>query len=293
MASARRTGKLSKAERSWSVKTSVGLAFAVIMLFQVLLVVPDSEPQDKTQAAIKVNGAAMAANDVELWTKSFMDSNPDVKVVVSGTSAGKGFQALLEGQADLALMSREVSEEEQKKAAAKGLKFTSKLIGYSGLAVITSPRNPVNELTFEQLKKIYLGEYTNWKQVGGPDAAIRYLTRRVPESGGAVFFQQEVLHKEPFGPNAAFTENWTSIARICSSATDFPIGIVPAVLAKEGVKVLALKKDENSAAVAASPATVKDKSYPLIVPITIFWNSESRDARIEKVVNFYAATGLL
>jgi phosphate transport system substrate-binding protein len=275
------------------VKTPVGLTVAAIMLFQVILAVPNSESQDKIQAALRVNGAAMAANDVELWTKSFMDLNPDVKVVVTGTSAGKGFEALVEGQADLALMSRDVSANEEKKAAAKGLKFTSKLIGYSGLAVITSPRNPVNELTFEQLKKIYLGEYTNWKQVGGPDAATRYLTRRVPESGGAVFFQQEVLHKEPFGPNATFTENFTSIARICSAATDFPIGIVPAALAKEGVKVLALKKDENSAAVAASPATVKDKSYPLIVPIKILWNSQSQDDRIEKVVNFYASTGLL
>jgi phosphate transport system substrate-binding protein len=275
------------------VKTSVGLAFAVIMLFQALLVVPESKPQDNLQPALRVNGAAMAANDVELWTKSYMELNPDMKVVVTGTSAGKGFEALVEGQADLALMSREVSADEEKKAAAKGLKFTSKLIGYSGLAVITSPRNAVSELTFEQLKKIFLGEYTNWKQVGGPDAPIRYFTRRVPESGGAVYFQQEVLNSKPFGPNATFTENWTSIARICGSATDFPIGIVPAVLAKEGVKVLAVKKDENLAAVAASPDTVRDRSYPLIVPIKILWNSQSQDDRIEKVVNFYAATGLL
>ncbi len=275
------------------MKRSIGLAFVAIMLFQAILVVPGSESQETSQGALKVNGAAMASNDVEVWTKAFMESNPDMKVVVMGSSAGKGFAALIEGQADLALMSREVSAEEEKKAAAKGFKYTSKLIGYSGLAVITNSRNPLNELTFDQVKKIYQGEYTNWKQVGGPDTPIRYLTRRVPESGGAVFFQQEVLHSQPFGSSATFAENWTSIAKICSSATDLPIGIGPAVLAKEGVKVLAVKKDQDSVAVAASPNTVKDKSYPLIVPIKIFWNSQTQDGRIEKLVNFYAATGLM
>lgn len=92
MASPRGTVKLSKVERSYSVKTRVGLVIAAIMLLQVILVVPASEAQDTSQTALRVNGAAMAANDVELWTKSFIELDPDVNVVGGGgiTSYGEG-----------------------------------------------------------------------------------------------------------------------------------------------------------------------------------------------------------
>src|SRR5208283_1210236 len=148
---------------------------------------PFLNSQTAAKTALRVNGAAMVSDQVQKWANSFMQAHPEANVLVIGSSAGKGLEALFEGNADIALASRAISAEEQKKASAKGLALANKLIGYSGMAVMTNPKNTINELTLEQLRKVFTGEYTNWKQVGGPDAQIRTLTRRIPESGGAVF----------------------------------------------------------------------------------------------------------
>jgi len=244
------------------------------------------------EKAIRVNGAGMACDQMQIWADAFMQDNPDIRVMVTGSSAGKGFEAVFEGNAELALASRVISAEEQKKAAAKGLKLTNRLVGYSGMAVMTNPKNPIDELTLQQLRKIFTGEYTNWKQVGGPDAQIRCLTRRIPESGGAMFFMEEVLHNQPYGPTTVIAENWTSIVKVCTVANDLPIGIGPALIARGGIKVLGVRMDDHSPGIKPSEDALKDRSYPIINPIRVYWDSQSQDARIAKFVDFCASKGL-
>src|SRR5208283_1858771 len=98
-----------------------------------------------------------------------------------------GFDGLFEGNVDLATSCLAISSEEQKRAAEKGLFLTCRLIGYGAVAVITSAKDPINKLTLDQFRLIFTGEYTNRRQVGGPDVPIRYLTQGIPESGGTVF----------------------------------------------------------------------------------------------------------
>jgi phosphate transport system substrate-binding protein len=264
----------------------------VISFALAAMTAPASYAQDTTIKALRVNGAAMASDQVQAYAEAFMQANPDIRVVVTGSSAGKGFNDLFEGNADVAMASRVISPDEQKKAAAKGLKLENKLIGYSGMAVMTSPKNPINELSLDQLRRIFTGEYTNWKQAGGPDLPIRTLTRRIPESGGAVFFMEEVLHNQPYAPATVIADSWTAIVRVCTTANDLPIGIGPALGAKGAIKVLSVKLDENAPAVVPSPETLKEKSYPIINPIRLYWDSQSQDDRIKKFVDFCASKGL-
>jgi phosphate transport system substrate-binding protein len=160
------------------------------------------------------------------------------------------------------------------------------------MAVMTNPRNAINELTLEQLRKVFTGEYTNWRQVGGSDAQIGTLTRRIPESGGAVFFMEEVLQNKAYGANTVFAESWTSIVQVCSAASDLPIGIGPALIAKSQIKLLAIKPDENSPAVKPSENALKDGSYPIINPIHMYWDTKSDDERIKSFVEYCAREGL-
>jgi len=271
-------------------KTSA-LAF-IISLVLAAMTVPASYAQDANKKALRVNGAGMASDQVGMWAEAFMQINPEIRVVVTGSSAGKGFDDLFEGNADLAMASRVISPNEQKKAAAKGLKLENKLVGYSGVAVMTNPKNPINELTLDQLRRIFTGEYTNWKQAGGPDVPIRPLTRRIPESSGAVFFMQEVLHNQPYGPATVIADSWTSIVKVCTTANDLPIGIGPALGAKGEIKVLSIKQDENTPAVVPSTETLKEKSYPIINPIRLYWDGQSQDDRIKKFIDFCASKGL-
>ena len=270
-----------------SLVTTFVISFAL-----AAMAAPASHAQDTTTKALRVNGAVMGSHEVQKWAEAFMQANPDIRIVVTGSSAGRGFTDLLEGNADVAMASRLISPDEQKKAASKGLKLENKLIGYSGMAVMTSPKNPINELTLDQLRRIFTGEYTNWNQAGGPDVPIRTLTRRIPESGGAVFFMQEVLHNQPYSATTVMADSWTAIVKVCTTANDLPIGIAPALAEKGAIKVLAIKQDENTPAVVPSAETLKERSYPIINSIRLYWDSQSQDDRIKKFVDFCASKGL-
>lgn len=262
-----------------------------LMILSVLAFFSVCSAQD-TKKALRVNGAAMGSDQVLIWANEFMAANPGVNIVVTGSSAGKGFESLFEGLADVALASRVISPEEQKKATAKGMKLANKLIGYSGLAIVTCSSNPINELTLEQLRQIFSGEQTSWKAVGGPDSPIRCLTRRVPESGGAVFFMEEVMHNQPYGKTTTFVESWGTIMKICSTAKDIPIGIGPAIIVKGDVKMLGVKQDDNFAGVKPSDETVKNRSYPIVNPIRVYWDSRTEDERAKKFIDYCAEKGL-
>ena len=251
-----------------------------------------SDAQDTSKTALRISGAAMASDQVQLWAQEFTKANPGVSIVVQGSSAGKGFEALFDGNAEVSMASRAIVPDEQKKVGEKGFKLDTKLIGYAGLAVITHPRNPVSELTMEQLKKIYTGKFTSWQDVGGPAEPMRALTRRVPESGGAVFFQEAALHNEPFGPRVVMAETWHAIVKVCSAATDLPIGICPVTRLSPEVKAIAVKLDDKTPAVLPSLQTCADRTYPLVLPFWFYWDSQSADARIKPFVEFCATEGL-
>ncbi len=273
------------------MKKILAISLGVVLVLLAPILVPLSGAQEPAKKIVRVNGAAMSSDQVNIWAQRFNEANPDTSVTVVGSSAGKGFQALVDGSAEIAMMSREISPSERKKAEEKGLQLAERPIGYAAIAVITHSRNPVSELTFEQLKKLYTAEYDNWNKVGGPDEPVRCLTRRIPESGGAVFFWEKVVGKEPFGSKTVFTETWDAIIKVCSSAQDLPIGVVPATRNLSAVKVLGVKKDDQSQAVLPKEAEIKNQAYPIVLSFTFAWDGRSKEPAIVKFVDFCQSQG--
>jgi phosphate transport system substrate-binding protein len=268
------------------------LAISGLVALSMAAFIQISDAQAPGKKIIRVNGAGMASDQVNLWAKSFMEANQDVNLLVIGSSAGKGFRDLIAGNAEVAMMSRDISADEREKAKDKGIKLAEKPIGKAAVAVITSTRNPVSELTIEQIRKIYTGEYLNWKQAGGPDSPIRCLTRRVPESGGAVYFQSKAMNGQPHGPSAVFTETWETIMKVCSTAQDLPIGIVPHTRKMNDVKMIALKVDEDSSGVKATDEAVKSGTYPITLTFSFVWDQRLEDPSLLKFVDYCASQGL-
>lgn len=261
------------------------------LLFSSAAFISGVQAQENEKKLLRVSGAAMASDQVDKWAKQFMAANPEIRVVVVGSSAGKGFQAFLDGNTEIAMMSRDVRAEERKKAGDKGLKFVEKPIGQAAIAVITHARNPLNELTPGQLKALYSGEYDNWRQVGGPDEPVRCLSRRVPESGGAVFFANTVLKEAPFGSKTVMTETWDAILKVCTAAQDLPLGIVPHTRNLAGVKVLAIKTDDKAPSVLPTEEHIKNRSYPICLTFTFVWDEATKDPAIVKFADFCKSQG--
>ncbi|HWQ77620.1 MAG TPA: phosphate ABC transporter substrate-binding protein, partial [Anaerovoracaceae bacterium] len=102
---------------------------------------------------------------------AFMDANSGITVEVQGGGSGQGIKAIEEKIADFGALSREVKEEE------KGSLAEEFVIAKDGVAVIVNPEITVEDLTIEQIKKIYTGEIKNWSEVGGADAPIVVVSR--------------------------------------------------------------------------------------------------------------------
>ena len=251
--------------------------------------------QDTSRIAIRVNGAATSSDQVELWAKLFMEANPASRIVVIGSSAGKGFETFLDKHADIVIATRPISPQEEKKAVEQGIQPGERLVGYSGLAIITSPKSSVSELTMTQLKKIFSGEYANWKEVGGPDSPIRCFTRRLPESGAALFFQEKVLEKQPYGSTTTMADSWGTIIKACTTANDLPIGIapvIPALAAGDKIRILGIKEDASTSAVKPSDETLKNNAYPIFLAFRLYWDEKTVSNQAKQFIDFCASKGL-
>jgi phosphate transport system substrate-binding protein len=150
---------------------------------------PAEEPAAELEGTINVQGSDTMLNIGTAWSEAFMDENPGVEVSVQGGGSGTGIAALINGTVDLANASRDIKDEEITEAEGKGIFPVEHRVAIDGIAVIVNPANGIDALTMDQLGKIYRGEVSNWKDVGGVDKEIVLLSRD-SSSGTYEFFRR-------------------------------------------------------------------------------------------------------
>ena len=112
-------------------------------------------------------------------SKLFMKAQPLIQVdFMRSTNVDATFSALIDKSADIALTTRRITAAEDQLAKSKGLELTGRVIGHGGIVIITAARNPLNELTVEQVQKIFTGKYSNWNELGGTDEPITVCQSR-------------------------------------------------------------------------------------------------------------------
>lgn len=121
--------------------------------------------------------------------EQIMKANPKIRITVAGGGSGVGVQKVGEGLVSIGNTGRALSKEEVEKYGLKSFPFA-----IDGVAVAVHPNNPVGDLSPEKVQAIYAGKITNWKEVGGPDAAINLYTRD-EASGTREVFWEKLLKK--------------------------------------------------------------------------------------------------
>jgi phosphate transport system substrate-binding protein len=107
----------------------------------------------------------------DFWTESsFSLDDYNAKNLCSGTHGA--YTNLIEGKTDVIIASRDISRNEKVTAESLGVELETAPLAIDALVFIVNPKNPVKNLTTDQVRKIYTGEITNWKEVGGVDHAI-------------------------------------------------------------------------------------------------------------------------
>lgn len=121
--------------------------------------------------------------------RNIMDKYPDISITVTGGGSGVGVQQVGEGLVQIGNTGRPLKEGEIEKYGLVSFPFA-----IDGVAVVVSPENTVSELTKAQLKDIFAGKITNWKELGGADAAINLYVRE-DGSGTREVFEDKALDK--------------------------------------------------------------------------------------------------
>jgi phosphate transport system substrate-binding protein len=252
---------------------------------------------EKEQISIRIAGADSMHKRIQMLSKLFTNHHPGISVVVQkGGTVDSGMLALMNNEADVAMASRKISDKEEEEAAKKGLRLVERLVGYGGLVIIAHPRNRVNDLTVDQVRKIFTGEFTRWKEVGGADEPILVVLTGEKHPGTLAFLRREILRGSPVASAAEVVTTFPGVmAKV--SKTRQAIGLVRIRDAFESsasfaskVKTLRIRKNEAMAPVMPTRDSVAGGSYPLRRPYYLYIN-DSTSNEVKDLVDFIASKG--
>ncbi|WP_462324877.1 phosphate ABC transporter substrate-binding protein [Desulfoplanes sp.] len=145
--------------------------------------------------SIQIKGSTTVLPIAQKCAEAFMKANPDIAISISGGGSGNGIKALIDGTTDIADASRFIKGKEVKRAVENGRYPVPFSVAYDCIVPIVHPSNNVANLTLDQLKGIYKGDITNWKEVGGPDQNIVVISRDT-SSGTYEVWEKKVMSKE-------------------------------------------------------------------------------------------------
>lgn len=200
---------------------------------------------------------------------SFSDDNfygenfaPDSAMQYKNTV--RGYKAIVDGDTDI-LFCAGPSEEQEQYAREQGVELVYVPIGLEGFVFFVNQKNPVEDLTVEQIRDIYGGRYTNWSEVGGPDRIINPVTR-LEGSGSQTTFEAFMGDREVGG------KSWLAIAggSIGFSFRYYMDGIV----GNEGVKMLSLN------GVYPSAENIRNGTYPIVAQFYAIYRADNPNENI-------------
>ena len=199
-------------------------------------------------SSITVAGSTTCLPIAEIAAEGFKEET-GIDVLVSGLGSSAGIEAVSAGTADIASSSRGLNADEQ------DLGLTPIVIAHDGIAVIVNDDNPVDNLSTEQLRDIYAGKITNWKDVGGEDKGIAVVGRDT-SSGTYETWQEIIMKKERVSQRALVVAS--SGAMLTTVAKNkYAIGYDGIGYINDTVKPLMVNGKKGSA------ETALDGSYPI------------------------------
>lgn len=204
--------------------------------------------------SVSTDGSTSMEKVIGALGESFMNNNEGVNFTYNPTGSGSGITAVSEGRCDIGLSSRALKDEEK----AGGLVET--VLAYDGIAIIVNNDNPVTNISLEDLTKVYTGEITNWKELGGSDSEI-VLIGREAGSGTRDGFETITNTKDL----CKYRQELTSTGDVITTVSTNPDAIGYASLASVKDSVKALTVD----GVTATEATIKDGSYAIQRPFVL------------------------
>jgi len=253
--------------------------YVLMRLSAVLLILaPSCSPKQVEQLTIlgsNTFGEELAPKLIAEYKKD----HPEVAFATEFKGTSYGLGALMVDKCDIAAASREATTNEMGLAKDREIDLNNYVIGSYSVAVIVNANSPLKDLTKDQVRDIFSGKIQNWKDVGGPDAAV-HLYIRDPISGTYLGFQELAMEKKDY---AQHPKALMSYAAIVQAVAADPAGIGYADiedLKKPGIKGVSI------GGVAPSVATVQKGTYPYARVLRLYTNKVKEKPATQGFIQF-------
>ena len=226
--------------------------------------------------SITVKGSTTVLPIMQKAVEAFI-AETGIPVAVSGGGSSNGIKALLDKSTDVAMASRKMKGKEIKLAAKKNIEPVEHVIALDAVIPIVHPANPISNLTSDQLKAIYEGKITNWKEVGGNDGKIIVISRDT-SSGTYETWHKIIMKKARVFPGALLQASSGAVLQAVAKNKN--------AIAYDGIGYINnTVKPLTVDGIKGSATTAKDKSYPVARTLQIYTTS-TPSADASKLVEF-------
>jgi phosphate transport system substrate-binding protein len=232
----------------------------VIIAILYIMIHPGAESH-----RIDIVGSTSVQPLAEKLVTEYLKNHSDISINIQGGGSGLGIRSTQEKIADIGMSSVNLSSDENKN-------ISTLLLGNDGIVVCVNKANPINDLSTEQLKNIFNGNITNWKELGGSNSKI-HVTSREDGSGTRQMFESTILNKTKLKDNAAIQSSTGAIEQSVSTDKD-AIGYVSYISLKDDIKALAID------GVTISENNINNKHYKLQSPFFfLIHNKENKQVK--------------
>jgi phosphate transport system substrate-binding protein len=219
--------------------------------------------------SVVIAGSTSVQPFAEVLAQDYMASHPGVSIDIQGGGSAAGIMATQSGTTDIGMSSRNLQGSETS--------LWSIEIARDGIAIIINPKNPIINLTLQQVADIYDGKTTNWDQIGGKKGDIDVFTRE-DGSGTRSSFESLVMGKNQIMARA-MVENSNGAIRQLVADDPGAVGYISLGLVDSTVKALDL------GGIVPSRAHVVDGTYNLSRPF-LFLSLKPPEGLVKDFIDF-------
>ncbi|MBP1607832.1 MAG: Phosphate transporter, periplasmic phosphate-binding protein PstS [Acidobacteria bacterium] len=231
------------------------------LVFALLLVAGCGGGSGPSAKVVTIKGSDTMVILAQRWAEIYMGLHADVSIQVTGGGSGTGIAALINGGTDICAASRPMKDKEKEQVRSRrGKEVVETPVALDGVAIYVHQTSHLQSITQAQLKGIYTGKMTNWRDVGGEDTRIVAYSRE-NNSGTYVFFKEHVLNNEDF---ARDMQTLPGTAAVVNAVSKDPASVGYGGIAyATTIRTLPVRRDDSSAPVQPSLETVQSGEYPL------------------------------
>lgn len=221
---------------------------------------------------ITIKGSTTMLPIFALTLETYMKVNPEVRITLAGGGSGAGIKAMIDKSTNIANSSRPIKSEEITLAKSKGVIPVETIVAIDAIVPIVHPENKVQNLSVEQLSRVYQGKIRNWKEVGGDDLQIVVISR---DSNSTTFeeWAEIILQDAKMTPKAQLQDSSGAIVQVVSQNRN-AIGFIGMGYLYKSLTAQSSIKDLTVNGIQASVKTVLSKEYPITRPLYMYTDGQ-------------------